>query len=136
MSHQVFLVASLGAPRDHHAIFVVLDGGDGSGYIFQVTGNIQNGMTYEVKPGQKPEESVDFVSKSYLGWVDATDYDRVNDICRSIPPPAKQFEGSKRLNPREPLRRCQEWTREAAQALEAGGVLHSAAAEPQIRRGL
>lgn len=39
MSYNVFLAAYIGGARDHYAIFVKT-GADGSGYIFQVTGDI------------------------------------------------------------------------------------------------
>jgi hypothetical protein len=35
----------------------------------------------------------------------------------------KQFEGPRRLYPGEPIRRCQEWTKEAVETLAAEGVL-------------
>ncbi|PMD40206.1 hypothetical protein L207DRAFT_335439 [Hyaloscypha variabilis F] len=132
MSYQVFLVESLGAPRNHHAIFVETNVTDGSGYVFQVTGNIQTGMDYEVEQRCKPEESHTFMSKSSLGWVDAEGYGRINEICSSIPPPKKQFDGPKKIYPSEPLRRCQEWTQEAVQALRSSGVLQTAAAQPTM----
>ena len=121
--YQVFCIESIGAPRNHRAIFVELDATAGSGNIFQVTGNIQEGMMYEVKQNLKPEESHEFLTKIFLGWVDRKDYSRINDICCSIPPPKKQFEKNKRLYPGEPLRRCQEWTREVIQAFENEGIL-------------
>jgi len=131
MSYQVFLVQYLGAPRNHHAIFVEMNVTDGSGNIFHVKGDIQSGMDYEVKQGRKPDESHTFVSKLSLGWVDAGRYYRINEICSSIPPPKKQFNGPKKLYPGEDLRRCQEWTDEAVQALRSG-VLQTAPAQPTI----
>ena len=68
MSHNVYRVAFLGTPRDHHVIFVETKV-DGSGVIFQVRGDIQNGMTYEFKDGKKPEDSASFVSKTPIGKV-------------------------------------------------------------------
>jgi hypothetical protein len=99
-------------------------GADGSGQIFHVKGDIQNGMIYESKAGRKPETSASFVSKSPIGQVDERGKSRIDGILESIPPPKKQFNGPKRLYPREPLRRCQEWTQEAIQALRSQGVLH------------
>lgn len=125
MSYNVFLTAYIGAPRDHHAIFVET-AADGSGYIFQVTGDIQNGMRYEYKESKKPETSASFSSKKTLGQVAATDWDRIGELCSKIPPPKKQFQGSKRLFPKEPLRRCQDWTQEAIHSLTSAGVLQTA----------
>ena len=122
MFYNVFLAAFIGAPRDHHAIYVETSA-DGAGYIFQVTGDIQNGMKYECKPGKKPENSASFSGKTYLGWIDVTHWNQIGDICSRVPPPKKQFKGPKKLFPKEPLRRCQDWTREAIQALTDAGVL-------------
>jgi len=68
MSHNVYRVAFLGTPRDHHVIFVETKV-DGSGVIFQVRGDIQNRMTYEFKDGKKPEDSASLVSKTPIGKV-------------------------------------------------------------------
>lgn len=122
MSHTVYLVVSISIPRDHHAIFVETES-DGNGIIFQVTGNIQNGMTYETKPGERPEESATFISKTTIGIVSAVNFPRIDTICRSVPSPPKQFDGVKRIYPDVPLKRCQEWTQEAIQALKEDGVL-------------
>ncbi|OIW24522.1 hypothetical protein CONLIGDRAFT_636706 [Coniochaeta ligniaria NRRL 30616] len=60
-SHPIYLIASLGAPRNHHAIFVESGplgsgSGSGSGTLFHVRGNIQTGMTYETRPSlAKPD---------------------------------------------------------------------------------
>jgi len=132
MLYQVFLVESLGAPRNHHALFVETNVTDGSGYVFQVKGDIQRGMDYEAKQGRKPEESHTFVSKSSLGWVDAGAIGRINEVCVSILPPKKQFDGPKRLYPGETLRRCQEWTHEAVQALGSSGVLQTPPPQPTM----
>lgn len=130
MSYQMFLVESVGAPRNHQAIFVETDPIAGVGDIFHVHGNIQDGMAYEHECGRKPEESATFIGKSPLGWVDAAHFGRIGEICGSIPPPKKQFNGPKRLYPTEPLRRCQEWTQEAVQVLRDAGVLQPAPAQP------
>ncbi|PVH74008.1 hypothetical protein DL98DRAFT_659087 [Cadophora sp. DSE1049] len=122
MSYNVYLVAYAGLPRDHHTIFVET-GADGSGYIFQVTGNIQDGMTHGHKAAKKPEDSLTYVSKHLIGTVSHENYARIGSIVDMIPPPKKQFNGPKRIYPAEPIRRCQEWNAEAIQALKSAGVL-------------
>lgn len=122
MTCNVYRVAYLGAAQDHHAIFVEMED-DGSGIIFQVRGNIQHGMKYESKSGRKPDESASFVSKSSIGTISAEDISRVDSVCQRIPPPCKQFNGPKRINPNVPLRRCQEWTQEVIQALRNEAIL-------------
>lgn len=122
MSYKVFLVDSLGAPQNHHAIFVETNE-DGSGQIFQVTGNIQKEMMHGHKSGKKPEESNTYISKQQIGTVTIANYERIESILNAIQPPKKQFDGPRRLYPTEPIRRCQEWTAEAVQALKDAGVL-------------
>ncbi|KAJ5475000.1 hypothetical protein N7539_008066 [Penicillium diatomitis] len=122
MSYNVYRVSYAGLPRDHHAIFVEMNK-DQSGHIFQVTGDIQNGMRHDDKPAKKPEESGTYQGKAHIGKVAAGDFDSIKRICESIPPPKKQFEGPRKIYPNEPLRRCQEWTQEAISALVTKGIL-------------
>jgi hypothetical protein len=124
MSYNVYKVSSLGMPRDHHAIFFETNA-DGSGFTFQVSGNIQNGMTHNHKSSEKPENSNEYVSKEYLGTTSHANYERVAKICNAIEVPQKHFNGSTRLYPHLPLRRCQEWTEEAIEALKDAGVLET-----------
>ena len=106
--YPIYLVEYLGVPRNHDAIFLE-NGSEGAGTLFHVKGSIQEGMSYEVRVTTRmPDLSNSFVSKSQVGWVRTEDADRVDAICRGNPPPAKQFNGPKRINKREPLRRWQE----------------------------
>ncbi|KAG5656079.1 hypothetical protein KAF25_001649 [Fusarium avenaceum] len=124
MSHYpVYLIESLGAPRNHHALFVQSNE-DETGFLFNVIGNIQSGMEFEAKElSEKPGLSQNFLSKSQLGWIEADDLHRVEEICRANPPPAKQFDGPKRIDKTKPLRRCQEWTSETVASLRAEGIV-------------
>lgn len=124
MAYKAYLITSLGAPRDHHAIFIETHE-DGSGHIFQVTGNIQAGMTLGHRPGMKPEDEVGYVDKTYLGAVSTENYTRVEEIVDGVEVPTKQFDGPKRLDPKTPLRRCNEWAAEAIEALRGAGVLEA-----------
>ena len=124
MSYKVYLVSYQGLPREHHAIFFETEA-DGSGFIYQVSGNIQQGMKHDYKKAKKPENSNSFLSKAYLGTTSHANYKRVQKICNGIEPPKKQFNGPTRLNPDVPLRRCQEWTQETIQALKDSRVLET-----------
>lgn len=123
MSYNIYKISELGAPRNHQAIFIETNEDDGGGDWMHVHGNIQNGMEFECRKSRRPELSDTFVDKELIGSVVNADHPRVEQICRTIDVPKKQFEGPKRLYPNEPLRRCQEWTREAIDRLEAEGVL-------------
>ena len=122
MPHQVFRVSYAGMPLDHQAIFVETES-DGSGQLFEVKGSILDGMRYEQKTEKKPEESMSYQSKILVGMVSTEDIAQIDHICRTIAPPAKQFEGPLRLNPHLPLRRCQEWTADVITQLKTRGIV-------------
>lgn len=108
--------------RQHHAIFIATNS-DGSGNVFQVTGNVQQGMRYETKPWSLPEAYLSFSHKEALGAVSKEEYHRIGAVCERIPPPEKQYEGRKKLQPDKPLRNCQDWTTDVIDALIGEGVL-------------
>ncbi|KAK5994836.1 hypothetical protein PT974_03222 [Cladobotryum mycophilum] len=119
----LFLVESIGAPRNHRALFVRLDESKGNGRQFQVKGNIQDGMMYESKEVDRPESSIEYIGMSQLGWVTNSDLQRIEEICRSNPPPKKQFDGPRRIDPKTTLKCCQECTTETIRLLESEGIL-------------
>uniref|UniRef100_A0A4E9DS25 Uncharacterized protein n=1 Tax=Gibberella zeae TaxID=5518 RepID=A0A4E9DS25_GIBZA len=61
-----------------------------------------------------------------IGVIAANDTHRLRAVCESNPPPKKQFNGIKRIDPRKPLRRCQEWASETIDILCEQGVLLNA----------
>jgi hypothetical protein len=120
----MYLVESLGNSRNHHALYIEIDKTTEAGQLLNVVGNIQVGMEFESEATTTlPESSHSFVSKTFLGWVSRSDVSKVEDACKSNPPPAKQFNGPKRIDPKRPLRRCQEWTAETIELLEKKGLL-------------
>ncbi|ORY15303.1 hypothetical protein BCR34DRAFT_444850, partial [Clohesyomyces aquaticus] len=88
VSHAVYLISSLDAPRNHQSIFVKTNA-DKPGYIFRVTGNIQNGMAFGHRPEIRPEDSHEFVSKTYPGTVSEASYERMRDVVDKVEPPNK-----------------------------------------------
>ena len=81
-------------------------------------------MIHEHKPTKQPEFSNNFGGlKQFIGTVTRDNYIHIRSIVNSVPPPKKQFNGPKKINPSEPLRRCQEWTSDAIQALTDRGIL-------------
>lgn len=125
MTLPVYLVEYLGLPRNHHALFIRLDEDTEEGELYHVAGNVQKGMHFEHKVAKKPQDSGSYVGHHYLGFISSSDRQFFKQICQSNPPPAKQFNGSKKINPRQPLRRCQEWTAETIAMLQSHGVLVS-----------
>ncbi|KAF1346563.1 hypothetical protein BDV97DRAFT_300568 [Delphinella strobiligena] len=131
MCYKVFKIYEISLDPDphrgHHAIFVEEDSKTGIGRVFQVTGNVKQGMTYESKPWPKPEDYPAFRHKELLGLVSTTSFSKIGEVCAAIPPPEKQYEGRKKLRPEKPLWNCQDWTTDAVAALIAAGVLTEAA---------
>ncbi|KAL4917978.1 hypothetical protein BDW62DRAFT_74171 [Aspergillus aurantiobrunneus] len=116
---------SLG-PRDHHYIFIETnEDGPLTGHRFHVIGNIQEGMCFNHRPCIKPEDEPVFLSKARIGVVRVDDYHsgRFLGICEEIEVPKKQFQGPKRLYPKEKLRRCQEWANDGVSLLVERGIL-------------
>lgn len=107
MSYQVYLTIETDIPLDHHALFVEThEAGAQTGHVYN-----------EQETTEEPEKSPVFADKKLIGTVSHADYPRFLAVCQTIPVPKKQFDGAKRLYPKEPLRRCQEWAKEAIEAL-------------------
>ena len=120
----IYLIAKSGLPRDHHALFVEThENGSSTGHIYHVKGNMKEGMNFEHRTEQLPEDIPGFYSKKKLGVVAIAEYRCVLGICEGMPVPKKQFHGARRLYQREPLKRCQEWVAEAVNALKGEGGL-------------
>lgn len=126
--YNVYLAESLGGGNsDHHALLVeqvlpprTMTSSKTPRFLYQVKGSIAHGMEYEFRHASDEDF---FLGRTLLGTVDADDFNCIDRICSSVPPPKKQFHGPKRLYPREKLYKCQAWTQDALCALEAGGVL-------------
>ena len=149
MTYAIYLAESLGGGNsDHHAILVELMTKSGAstpitqsttaastaathqpptGFLYQVKGSIAQGMEYEFREARAEDF---YLGKTLLGTVDADDFNCVDRVCSSLPPPKKQFNGPKRLYPREKLYKCQAWTRDVLGKFEAEGVLKCPHAVP------
>lgn len=126
-TYPAYLIAetSLG-PQDHHYIFIETnESGAATGHRYHVIGNIQEGMTFNHRPCIVPEDEPVFLSKARIGEVGVADYENGGflAVCDEVEVPKKQFQGAKRLFPKERLRKCQEWAAEAVALLEERGVL-------------
>ncbi|CAF3496241.1 unnamed protein product [Fusarium graminearum] len=122
----VYLLEYLRVPLNHHSIFVKDAEGE-TGFVFHVFGNIQMGCVFEVRRQESdPRLSATFEKMTQIGVIAANDTHRFRAVCESNPPPEKQFNGIKRIDPRKPLRRCQEWASETIDILREQGVLLNA----------
>jgi len=110
MSFNVYLVDCMGMPRNHHVIFVEThEDGDKTGYLYQVTGNIQTVMIHEHRKAKQPEIPNSFGGlKQLIGTFTPNNYVHIRSVVNGVPPPKKQFNGLKKIYPNDPLRRCQE----------------------------
>lgn len=132
-TYDVYLAVSLGALRNHHAIWVCTDSNEQllngtfvpAGILVQVTGNVQQGMEFEVKDAIDPTTSPESKRKQNIGTIRQNDLQKLIEICQSLAPPPKQFDGPKKIDPDKPLYRCQDWTAEVIQLLMKAGVLQT-----------
>ncbi|KAI9374474.1 hypothetical protein BJX61DRAFT_294245 [Aspergillus egyptiacus] len=126
-TYTAYRVAETGlSPRDHHYIFIEThEDGPLTGHRFHVIGNIQEGMAFNHRACIKPEDEPVFLTKEKLGVVRVQDYESglFLRVCEEVEVPKKQFDGPRRLFPKEKLRRCQEWADEAVELLVERGVL-------------
>ncbi|KAF2678321.1 hypothetical protein K458DRAFT_463818, partial [Lentithecium fluviatile CBS 122367] len=92
-------------PRNHRAIFVQMHPKN-SGFIFQVSDNVQEDMHFNHREPTAPEESPTFIGKTHIGTILKPDFERIHGIVEGIEAPKKQFDGPRRIDAKEPLRRC------------------------------
>lgn len=127
--------------RYYTVIFVETDPSTEAGIVHHVTGNLVKGMSYTYKFVSKPERSLSFHSKDFIGvTAHPSDPLAFNRICEAVPPPPKQiaFNSSTGMmeqikpngrfyapgEPVAPLSKWTEWVEERAiPALRRAGVL-------------
>ena len=115
-----------GGPRSK-AIFVrINDSNRNYGHLFHVGGTIPRGMSLEVRQNcHDPRKSFSHKANQTVGWVPHAKVDQVKEVCETIPPPAKQRDGTRRLVPADQVRRCQEWVAEVLEMLKQKGIMES-----------
>lgn len=123
-TYPVYLLSEIGAPRDHHSLFVLTSPSTQTGFKYQVSGNIQIGMFFNHKTSS-PSQDIEVLSQELIGQVSKEIYDsgRWRELIESVEAPGKQFDGPKRLVRIGEVRRCQEWTREVIELLRKEGAL-------------
>ncbi|KAJ5683325.1 hypothetical protein N7462_006490 [Penicillium macrosclerotiorum] len=136
--------------RLHDGIFVENDPANSKGDFYNVTGDLMmaNGMPYATKRNHDVIHSRDFANMTQIGWIHEKDsgFSEVNSILIQVERPARQqginftvkdhtwnkvvwieADGTPSPNniPTRPVRKCNEWTQDAAEALRKAGVLKS-----------
>ncbi|PQE08174.1 hypothetical protein CJF31_00008249 [Rutstroemia sp. NJR-2017a BVV2] len=110
MSFSVYNVDFLGISR---GIFVQTnEHGNDSGHLYQVVGDMQNGMVHAHKEAKRP-----YNSSRFIGTVSASKYSQLRNICDSV------TAGPPKIDPANSLRHYQEWTNQVVELLFAQGVL-------------
>ncbi|TGO49241.1 hypothetical protein BCON_0216g00150 [Botryotinia convoluta] len=110
MSFNVYMVDFLGISR---GIFVQTDEqGSDSGHLYQVIGDMQNGMINSHKEIKRPNNA-----SRFIGTVSVSQYSQIRAICDSI------TAGPPKIDPANSLRHYQEWTNSVVELLFARGVL-------------
>ena len=98
MLYPAYLLTTTSLPRNHHSIFNQTSP-SGSGFIYQVSGNIQTGMFFNHKQSSIPLNEADFLSMTQIGCVSVQDFEdrRLKQVVESVEEPKKQFDGPRRL---------------------------------------
>lgn len=132
MQYKVFTVEFLGQSNkaNHVAIYVETkpksDDIEGSGIKYHVVGTILLGIKYERQISDNymlSPEHVDGADR-LIGRISEADVPLLEEICKSVPPPAAQMAlNGRRRDPAKPLRRCGEWVQEVVAKALAEGVL-------------
>ena len=91
----------MGMPRNHHCIFVEThEDGPKTGYVYQVTGNIQTGMIHEHRKAEQPGISNNFSGvKRLIGTVTSKNYVNIRSAVNSVPPPKSNLTERRRYTP-------------------------------------
>lgn len=124
MSFDVYTAEYHGSPN--HIFLFVATVSRQEGIKFHVIGNILQGMTYEKKVSEKPEESFEFVPGSMIriGSIKQADLARFESACEAIEVPGAQLKlNGERKDPKKPVRRCGEWVQDAKVKVIADGIL-------------
>lgn len=83
-------------------------------------------MTFETRPDVKLEIDVLFVpgSQKCVGRIAQLAMGELDELCRSISPPAAQMNlNGTRKDPTRPLRRCGEWVEEVKEEALSRGLI-------------
>ncbi|KAJ6148504.1 hypothetical protein N7497_010486 [Penicillium chrysogenum] len=118
MPLKVFTTESIGAKRNHIAIYIETDPSEDRGWLHHVTGTILNGMDYTPRQTPNPEMLPEHVpdSKKQIGTIEE------EDLESSSPRAQVTLKGT-RLYPDTPLYRCTEWLKDVEEMAIRKGII-------------
>ena len=103
---------------DHVGLFIQTDA-DGEGILHHVRGAVEtSGMHFEKWVNTDVAKYGTYVSRNLKGRVRKESVDKIEEICRSVEPPRKQFGPQGPLVPGAPIRRCGDWMAEVWEEIE------------------
>jgi hypothetical protein len=116
MALKVFTTESIGAQRNHIAIYIETEPSENRGWLHHVTGTILNGMDYTPRQTPSPEMLAEYVpdSKKLIATIEEGDLERFREECcmAVLPPRAQVTLKGTRLYPDTPLYRCGDWLKD------------------------
>lgn len=126
MALKVFTTESIGAQRNHIAIYIETNPSEDRGWLHHVTGTILNGMDYTPRQTPNPEVLPEHVpdSKKQIGTIEEEDLGRFREECclAVLPPRAQVTLKGTRLYPDTPLYRCIEWLKDVEELAVRKGI--------------
>ncbi|CAG7922317.1 unnamed protein product [Penicillium olsonii] len=129
MPLKVYTTESIGAPRNHIAIYIETAPDEDAGWLYHVTGTILNGMDYTPRETPNPAHLPEYVPSSMkqLATIEEDNLDKfVKEVCLAVPPPRAQvtLRGA-RLYPGTPLYRCGDWLKDVQEMAFQKGIFNS-----------
>ncbi|KAJ5120853.1 uncharacterized protein N7515_010241 [Penicillium bovifimosum] len=127
MALKVYTTESIGAQRNHIAIYIETEPSENRGWLHHVTGTILNGMDYTPRQTPDPEMLAEYVpdSKKLIATIEESDLDRFREECcmAVLPPRAQVTLKGTRLYPDTPLYRCGDWLKDVQDMAFRKGIL-------------
>jgi hypothetical protein len=129
MQLKVFTTESIGATRNHIAIYIETAPAEDEGWLHHVTGTILNGMEYTPRPTPNPVQLPEHVPSSMMqiAIIEDEDLDKFREeCCLAVPPPRAQVTlNGTRLYPGTPLYRCGDWLKDVQDIAFKKGIFKS-----------
>ncbi|KAJ5873811.1 uncharacterized protein N7529_002241 [Penicillium soppii] len=129
MPLKVYRTESIGATRNHIAIYIETAPTEDAGWLHHVTGTILNGMDYTPRETPNPVHLPEHVPSSMkqIATIEEEDLERFREeCCLAVPPPQAQvtLRGTQ-LYPDTPLYRCGDWLKDVQELAFKNGIFKS-----------